>query len=85
MITDDMRIILNFFEVIASSASNGVADEDMLKTSFAGTMRHWLNILSEFRLHTVASRGYDPWLPMTILEQRWGTVIPTAKAPLGTP
>lgn len=71
LITDQMAKILNFLELIATAALNGVGDEDILKQSFDITLNRWYLILEDFRDHMKTQRGYDPWGPLPRLHKRW--------------
>ena len=71
LITDQMARILNFLELVATSALNGVADEDILKQSFEITLNRWYLILEDFRSHLKTQRGYEPWGPLKRLHANW--------------
>ncbi len=83
LVTDHMTKILNFFELLATSSINHVADEDILKQSFGVTFNKWYLALEGFKEHVATARGYDPWVLVMELENRWARQASISKFPTG--
>jgi hypothetical protein len=71
LITDHMATIMNFLEVIAVSANNKVADEDILRQSYHVPLGRWYLILTDYRAHVTSLRKYNPWNPAEKLYKKW--------------
>jgi hypothetical protein len=62
LMTDQMAVVMNYFEVIASALHSEIADEHLLNRHFRCTFDRWYTILSEYRRNVVRTGGGDdPW------------------------
>jgi hypothetical protein len=71
VVTDHMAKVLNFLELVATSALNGVADDDILRQSFKVTTNRWYLMFADYRDQMKTLRGFDAWEPLNRLHRRW--------------
>ena len=63
--------LLNYFEFVAASWENQVADREMLENSFKHTILRWHRDLYEFMVLIKKTRNYEPWPPLQRLVDHW--------------
>jgi len=84
VVTDQLQKILNFFEMVALAVNGEVANEKILRECFCSTMTRWHTLTTEFRNHLTTTRGYNPWIPLDDLVEKWKPgKKPVSLPPLG--
>jgi len=73
--------LLNFFEAVAMAYENSVADQEILETSFKGTLNNYYIALHDFLAIVEDCRQYQPWKPYITLVRRWNPNLPPLRPP----
>jgi hypothetical protein len=83
IITDHMAKIFNYFELIAVSVYQKIADEQILRESASKPFSRWYILLYEFRVNVERQRGYKPWARLDWLYHQWNDEDTTERERLG--
>jgi hypothetical protein len=73
--------LFNFFEAVAVASETGVADREVIRRSFEGTLTKYAGALSQFVSVVSEARGYPPWAPVQVLLNRWKDLPPIPNPP----
>jgi hypothetical protein len=70
-VTDDIQIILNYFENLALGIDHNIAEEKVIKQAFYSTLNRWYVILTDYREHVNRDRKFHPWKALENFHEKW--------------